>query len=64
METTINNQKSKGELGSFGNSFKSGCHAVAAWSLATLITVLMTTAASGAFIGGRISIVNTKPSLG
>jgi hypothetical protein len=50
-------------VGLFSNvacNFKRGCHAVAAWSLATLITVLMTTAASGAFIGGGINIAKSS----
>ena len=54
-------------VGLFSNiscSLKRGCHAVAVWSLATLITVMMTTAASGAFIGGGIGIVkNSMPAV-
>lgn len=52
-------------VGLFSNiscSLKRGCHAVAAWSLATLITVMMTTAASGAFIGGGIGIAKNSMS--
>ena len=46
-----------GKFSGIACAFRRGCQGLIAWSLATFLTVMIATAASGAFMGGAVSMI-------